>query len=92
MAYDRLAIDHIGSGCKNLVVNAEHAHVSIGFNENYHADFDVIATYARFIYGDRVAARVLSDGDNTKIYSDKIGNEGSAKVVIKEVYGSVSFM
>lgn len=89
--YDRLTVDNIGTGCKNLIVSAAYSHVSVGFSDNYHADFDVKVSYSRFSYGARVVSKLVSDNDNTKVYSGKVGNGGGSRILVKGDYGSLSF-
>lgn len=89
--YDRLTVENIGTGCKSLIVSAAYSHVSLGFSDNYQADFDVKVSYSKFNYGASVASKLVSDSGNTKVYSGKIGNGGAASVLVKGDYGSVSF-
>ncbi|SHG73924.1 hypothetical protein [Pedobacter caeni] len=90
VAYNKLIIDQVTSGCRNLMIDADYAGVSLGFGSGYHADFDVRTSYGGFKPGP-ASSRTISDDDNTKQYSGKIGNGGGAKISIKADYGTVSF-
>lgn len=90
VAYNKLIIDQVATGCRSLTVDADYAGVSLGFSSGYNADFDVKTSYGGFKPGP-ASSRTVSDEDNAKQYSGKIGNGGAAKISIKADYGSVSF-
>jgi hypothetical protein len=89
--YNKVTIENISTGCKRLIIGAAYSHVSLGFSNDYQADFDVKVSYSGFNYGSGVASKLVSDKGNTKIYNGKIGNGGSAMVSINDDYGSVTF-
>ncbi|RZK82628.1 MAG: hypothetical protein EOO92_00990 [Pedobacter sp.] len=94
MSYNKLTISEVGNGAKSLGVDGRYVNISLGFAENYHADFDVHTSYAGFKYADRVTAKQLGDTKNyssTKDYTGKIGNGGASVVKISSGYGSVNF-
>lgn len=92
ISYNRLNIDNITTGCKSLNIDADYTPVSLAFSSNYQGEFDVRTSYAGFKAGGNVSSRQEGGDrdDQTKMYSGKIGNGGSAKVFIKADYGSVS--
>lgn len=90
VGYNKLIIDNVLTGCKSLIINADYATVSLGFGSGYHADFDVKTNYGGFRPGP-ASSRTISDEDNSRQYSGKIGNGGASKITIKADYGSVSF-
>lgn len=91
MDYNRLTINEIAPACKNFNFTGEYASVGLGFSDNYNATFTVSTTYAGFKYGSNVTSRLISDDDEDKKYSGKIGNGGTANVIIKTEYGAVTF-
>jgi len=91
MDYNRLTVNEITPACKSFNFTGEYAGVSLGFSNNYNATFNVSTTYAGFKYGANVTSRLISDDDENKKYSGKIGNGGSASVNLKTEYGAVTF-
>jgi len=91
MDYNRLTVNEIAPACKNFNFTGEYASVGLGFSDNYNANFTVSTTYAGFKYGSNVSSRLVSDDDENKKYSGKIGNGGSASVNLKTEYGAVTF-
>lgn len=91
MDYNRLSVSEITSACKSFSFTGEYASVGLGFSSNYNASFNVATTYAGFKYGSNVTTRLVSDDDENKKYSGKIGNGGTANVIIKTEYGAVTF-
>lgn len=94
MDYNKLTINEITSGCKSLSVDGQYLNSSLGFADNYNADFDVHTSYASFKYSDKVSAKLLTDTkdySSTKDYNGKIGNGGSSTVKLRSDYGSVTF-
>jgi len=91
MQYNKLSIDEVGTGCKNLNVDAAYVNISIGFNSGYNGDIDVRTSYASFKYdGDIMAKQIGDDDSNSKSYTGKIGKGGGAIVKIKSDYGGVN--
>jgi len=91
MDYNRLSVSEITPACKNFGFTGEYASVNLGFSANYNANLNVSTSYAGFKYGSNVAARLLSDDDEDKKYTGKIGGGGAANVTIKTEYGAVTF-
>lgn len=91
MDYNRLTVNEITPACKNFNFTGEYAAVSLGFSDNYNANFNISTTYAGFKYGNNVTSRLVSDDDENKKYSGKIGNGGAATVTLKTEYGAVTF-
>ncbi|MBC6111756.1 hypothetical protein H7U22_15135 [Pedobacter sp. CCM 8938] len=91
MDYNRLSVAEITPACKNFTFNGEYVSVGLGFANNYNANFNLSTSYAGFKYGSNVSSSQVSKDDETKKYSGKIGNGGSANVSIKTEYGSVTF-
>lgn len=94
--YNNLAIDEITTGCRALMVKADYVNISLGFSDNYQADFVVNTSYAGFKYGSNVTARLDRDPDDksyssTKNYTGSIGKGGTAKVSVSADYGNVTF-
>ena len=91
--YGSVTIDEIEAG-KDVDVDAQYTGVRLGFAANYNGDFDVKTNYAGFTYGSNVTAK--KDGDDrgyssSKNYTGQIGKGGSAKVIVKMQYNSVTF-
>jgi len=91
MDYNRLSVAEITPACKNFTFNGEYVSVGLGFANNYNANFNLSTSYAGFKYGSNVSSTQVSKDDETKKYTGKIGNGGSANVSIKTEYGSVTF-
>jgi hypothetical protein len=91
MEYNNLNIANISSACKILTVKSEYADISLGFANGYNASFEVNKTYGSFKYGSDVTSKIVSSDDETKKYSGKIGNGGTADVKISAEYGAVTF-
>ena len=89
--YNSLTIGNVHSACKILTVKAQYAELNIGFTDAYNANFEVVKTYGGFKYGDNVTSRMTSEDSQTKRYSGKIGNGGTATVKITSEYNSVTF-
>jgi len=91
MDYNRLSVSEINPACKNFNFTGEYATVGLGFSNNYNANFNISTTYAGFKYGSGISSKLVSDDDENKKYTGKIGNGGSANVIIKTEYGPVTF-
>lgn len=91
MQYNKLNIDQVGTGCKNLNVDAAYVNISVGFDSGYNADIDVRTSYASFKYDGEITAKQNGNDDsNSKSYTGKIGKGGGATVKVKSDYGGVS--
>ncbi|WP_235528626.1 hypothetical protein [Pedobacter sp. Leaf194] len=91
MDYNRLSVNEITPACRNFTFTGEYASIGLGFGSNYNANFNISTTYAGFKYGSNVSSKLVSDDDENKKYSGKIGSGGSANVNIKTEYGAVTF-
>lgn len=91
MDYNRLSVSELTSACRNFTFNGEYTSVGLGFGEGYSGNFNVSTTYAGFKYGGNVSSRMVSNDDENKKYSGKIGNGGSGNINIKTEYGAVTF-
>ncbi|WP_208646890.1 hypothetical protein [Pedobacter jejuensis] len=91
MDYNKLTVNEITPACKSFGFNGEYAGVGLGFSTNYNANFNISTTYAGFKYGSNVSSKLVSDDDENKRYSGKIGGGGAATVSIRTEYGAVSF-
>lgn len=92
--YGKVIIDEIEAG-KDVDVDAQYSTVNLGFAANYNADFEVRTQYGSFNYSSNVKAK-REGGDersysSSKNYSGQIGKGGSARVVVKAQYNSVTF-
>lgn len=91
MQYNKLSISEITTSCKTLDIDGAYLGINLGFNNGYNASLDVRTSYASFNYGDQVSVRNTGkDDSNSKSYTGKIGQGGSASVNIKSDYGSVT--
>lgn len=92
--YGKIIIDEIEAG-KNVEIDASYSSVSLGFANNYNADFEVSTNYGNFKYGSNVNAKRLGGDDrsysSSKNYTGQIGKGGSAKVSINSQYNTVTF-
>ncbi|MCZ4223863.1 hypothetical protein [Pedobacter rhodius] len=91
MDYNRLSVNEITAACKNFNFTGEYASVGLGFSDNYNANFNISTTYAGFKYGSNVTSKLVSDDDENKRYTGKIGNGGSSTLSLKTEYGAVTF-
>jgi hypothetical protein len=96
MSYNNFTINEIGSGCKNLVIDADYVDVNLNFSNSFNGDFSVQKSYGNFKYGSNVRVNALAENEerrnsSTKSYSGKIGNGGNSTVQIKTTYGSITF-
>ncbi|TCD02993.1 hypothetical protein [Pedobacter psychroterrae] len=93
MDYNKLNIGAVTNGCKALTIDGDYLGITITFNDNYNADFEVRTSYASFKYGEKTASRSVGNNDNStsKHYAGKIGSGGGATVSVKADYGSVAF-
>lgn len=91
ISYNDLNVKTISNSCKKLTIDADYTDINLGFDNRYDANFNVKTSYAGFNC-DGVAKIGSTNKDNEeKNYSGKIGNGGSATVMVKADYGSVSF-
>ncbi|MBB2150233.1 hypothetical protein [Pedobacter gandavensis] len=90
LGYNKLTIDNVLPGCKNLTVNSNYAGVTLGFANNYSADFEVGTNYGNFNPGNNVNSKLLTEHGNSKTYGGKIGNGGTGNINIRANYGNVS--
>lgn len=92
--YGKVIVDDIEAG-KDVNVDAQYSSVSLGFATNYNADFEVKTQYGGFSYGSNVNAKKQGEGERdysqNKNYIGQIGKGGSAKVLVKTQYNSVTF-
>jgi len=93
MDYNKLNIDEVTNACKTLNIDGDYLGITVTFNDNYNADFDVRTSYASFKYGEKTASRSVGNNENStsKHYAGKIGSGGGATVNVKSDYGSVTF-
>lgn len=91
MDYNHLIVGEVTAACKNFGFNGEYTSISLGFADRYNANFNVSTSYSGFKYGSTVASNLVSNDDETKRYSGKIGNGSGANVSIKTEYGAVTF-
>lgn len=91
MDYNKLSVTELSPACKLFTFNGEYASVNLGFNEKFNANFTISTTYAGFKYGSNVSTNKVSDDDETKRYTGKVGSGGSAMINIKSEYGAITF-
>lgn len=93
MSYNNFDIAEVGTGCRNLTIDADYVDTKLKFAEGFNSDFNVQTSYSGFKSGDRVTVRQSGsqDDDNSKNYTGKIGSGGRSAVRIKSDYGSVTF-
>lgn len=93
MSYNNFDIAEVGTGCRNLTIDADYVDTKLKFAEGFNSDFNVQTSYSGFKFGDRVIVRQSGsqDDDNSKNYTGKIGSGGRSAVRIKSDYGSVTF-
>jgi hypothetical protein len=94
-SYNNFNVTKVGTGCRNLAIDADYTDINLGFADSYNSDFSIQKTYGGFKYGPNVKASIAANGDDrhssTKSYSGKIGNGGNGMINIKSDYGSVVF-
>ncbi|WP_443937111.1 hypothetical protein [Pedobacter sp. MW01-1-1] len=91
MSYNALKVGEISTACRNFTFNGEYTSVNMGFNQNYHANFNVSTSYSGFKYGTNVSLLNSSKADENRKFNGKIGSGGSANVSLTTEYGSITF-
>ncbi|PST85156.1 hypothetical protein C7T94_03360 [Pedobacter yulinensis] len=93
MSYNRLNIGLVGPATRTVLVSGEYAEISLGFSDDFHADFDVATSYSNLRYSgnSRITMKALSDDERTaRRYLGRIGR-GGGTVKINSSYGGVTF-
>ncbi len=91
MKYNRINVNQINPACKNFNFDGEYVSIGLGFNDHHNASFNVQTDYTSFKHMSNITSKLISNNDETKKYSGKIGNGGNASVAIKSEYGQVVF-
>lgn len=92
--YGKFKVSELETPAGDIKVDSQYAQVGIGFGSNLNADFSVKCAYSNVTFGDRIAAKKLSDDrreGHRKEYSGTIGKGGSTVLKITAQYGGVTF-
>lgn len=86
-------IGQVESGAKTVNIHAQYAPISLGFADNYNADFSVKTSYGSLRYPSGMEVRNTGDADDrtSKSYAGKIGRGGSNNINISSSYNGVTF-
>ncbi|MDO1511739.1 hypothetical protein Q2T41_03555 [Maribacter confluentis] len=91
--YGSVRIDELAKDAGNVRIQSDYTGIKIGYNNQYHFDFDITASYAGVSGKDDLTVNVSTEKSSNKHYEGFYGSRGSGNTVkINSDYGGISFI
>lgn len=90
--YGALKIDELAPDAGNVVIRTNYTGIKIGYNSQYHFDFDITTSYAGVSGKDDFTINVSTEKSSYKHYEGYYGTKGSGNTIsLSSDYGGISF-
>lgn len=90
--YGSLKIKELAADAGNVQIKSDYMGIDIGYNAQYHFDFEITAEYASVRGKENFEINVSTEKSNQKYYKGYYGKSNSGnKVSVSSEYGSISF-
>lgn len=90
--YGALKIDELAPDAGNVVIRTNYTGIKIGYNSQYHFDFDITTSYAGVSGKDDFTINVSTEKSSYKHYEGYNGTKGSGNTIsLSSDYGGISF-
>ncbi len=91
--YGSIRIAELSEDAKNIEINTDYTSSKIGYNANYHFDFEIISEYAGIGGKENFEINISKEKSSSKYYKGYHGSPNSGNsVYINTEYGGVSFI
>ncbi|TVZ15002.1 hypothetical protein [Maribacter sp. MAR_2009_72] len=91
--YGSVRIDELAKDAGNVRIQSDYTGIKIGYNNQYHFDFDITASYAGVSGKDDLTVNVSTEKSSNKHYEGYYGSRGSGNTItINSDYGGISFI
>lgn len=88
--YSSLTIETLNAKANNITINSGYTGISIGYDNNFAFDFNIILKYANFNFSNDLEILSKEEVSNSKKYSGFYKNKGINSLNIISDYGNVS--
>ncbi len=90
--YGSVKIDNMAADAGNIDIHSDYTGINIGYNANYHFDFEITTAYASVGGKNNFEIGISKEKSGDRYYKGYYGSPNSGKnVSITSEYGSVSF-
>lgn len=90
--YGSIKIDNMAADAGNINIHSDYTGIKIGYNPNYHFDFEITTSYANVSGKEGFEVGISKEKSGDRYYKGYYGSANSGKnVSITSEYGSVSF-
>jgi hypothetical protein len=90
--YGSVKIDNMAADAGNINIHSDYTGIKIGYNPNYHFDFEITTSYANVSGKEGFEVGISKEKSGDRYYKGYYGSANSGKnVSITSEYGSVSF-
>ncbi|MEB8330396.1 hypothetical protein OO009_13620 [Flavobacteriaceae bacterium KMM 6897] len=90
--YGSLRIKELAADAGNVQIKSDYMGITIGYNPQYHFDFEINAEYAGVSGKENFEMNISTEKSNKKYYKGHYGKSNSGNnVSISSEYGSISF-
>ena len=90
--YGSIRIEELAADAGNVNIRTDYTGMKIGYNSQYHFDFDITTSYAGVSGKDDFTINISTEKSSDKHYEGFYGTKGSGnKVILSSDYGGISF-
>ena len=90
--YGSVKIDNMAADAGNINIHSDYTGIKIGYNPNYHFDFEITTSYADVSGKEGFEIGISNEKKGDRYYKGYYGSANSGKnISITSKYGSVSF-
>jgi len=90
--YGSIRIDELTANAGNVDIRTDYTGIKIGYNSDYHFDFDITTSYASVSGKDEFNLHISTEKSSDKHYEGFYGSNGSGnKITLSSDYGGISF-
>lgn len=90
--YGAIKIEELAPDAGNVVIRTDYTGIKIGYNPQYHFDFEITTSYASVNGKDDFTINVSTEKSSNKHYEGYYGSEGSGnRISLSSNYGGISF-
>ncbi|MFS4467705.1 hypothetical protein [Maribacter sp. 2210JD10-5] len=90
--YGSIRIDELAEDAGNVAMRTDYTGIKLGYNSNYHFDFDISTDYAGVSGKDDFTINISNVKSTSKHYEGYYGSKGSGNMItLNSEYGGISF-
>ncbi|MCX2679182.1 hypothetical protein OOZ15_04445 [Galbibacter sp. EGI 63066] len=89
--YGSIKIEELAADAKNVKIISDYTGIKIGYNSNYHFNFEIELSYAGLGGDIDFEYQISREKSTSKYYQGRYGGETTNKLYIDSDYGSVNF-